>query len=506
MKIVIVGGGSAGWMSAAALCSHEVVVIESPNVPTMGVGESTINGFVSWLNSLGIDPEDFMADTDGSIKLAIHFKDFYKKGDEGFFYPFGDYSMNVDQFQIWNVRRVMAPELHKTFADTFFPNMQLVHKNAFMKGVPFFPFTNYALHFDAVKFGMWLREKFCKPRGVKHIQSEVKFVNTNADGVESLVLENGENISADLYVDCTGYKSILLGKALNVPFKSYSDVLPNNRAWATHMPYVDREKELNTYTDCTAIDNGWVWNIPLYSQIGTGYVYSNEFVTDDEALAEFKAYIAKTGRDPETLKYKNLEVKSGIYERVWEKNVVAIGLAAGFIEPLESTGLYTVHEFLSYLTIVLNRGIWNAYDIESFNAVSTSTFDQYVKFVALHYAFSTRRDTAYWRKIARTTYINGDVLKQKQDYFNETPISRFQRNYSDGLWPGINCVAAGMNMFFTDESVIRSCTFPRTIDYRKTYAREFLLFDEEVEKWKNVAQGSLPLARYLDLVHGKKSE
>jgi tryptophan halogenase len=135
---------------------------------------------------------------------------------------------------------------------------------------------NAAYHFDAVKFASWLRERYCIPRGVKHVQGHVADIPVNDDGIESLVLKDRSVITADLYIDCTGFRSLLLGGALKEPFVSYADMLPNNRAWATRVPYVDKEREIEPFTNCTAIENGWVWNIPLWSRLGTGYVYSDK--------------------------------------------------------------------------------------------------------------------------------------------------------------------------------------------------------------------------------------
>ena len=149
-------------------------------------------------------------------------------------------------------------------------------------------------------------------------------------------------VKADLFIDCTGFSALLIDKALKEPFESFEDVLPNNSAWATKMPYKNKKKELVGYTNCTAIDNGWVWNIPLWSRIGSGYVYSDKYISDDDALLQFQKHIKKG----DELEYKHIKMRTGIHKRTWVKNVCAIGLSAGFIEPLESNGLYTVHEFL----------------------------------------------------------------------------------------------------------------------------------------------------------------
>ena len=202
MKAVVVGGGSAGWMSAATLIglfpNFDVTVIESPNVPITGVGESTITGFTEWLGLLGIDPDEVIRYTNGSYKLSIHFQNFYKTQDEGFFYPFGNQIINKETMETWQIRKIVEPEECATFADTMCANMALVRKNKFIKFTKEFPADHYALHFDAVLFAHWLRERYCLPKGVKHIPSEVVSVSTCDDGINFLKLENGQEVSADL--------------------------------------------------------------------------------------------------------------------------------------------------------------------------------------------------------------------------------------------------------------------------------------------------------------------
>ena len=246
-KIVIVGGGSAGWMSAATLIKNfpnkEIYVIESPNVPTVGVGESTIGQINEWLHDLDIKDDDWMKQCDASYKMSIKFTNFYKEGAGAFHYPFGVPVFDNKFFPYgvndWYVRKSFYPEIPvSNFADTFFPAMTLVNKNKITDNkndeIPGWNFDrDVAYHFDAAKFGAWLRDSYSIPKGVKHIPAEVVSIQTNSDGVEYLVLDNGDKVTADLFLDCTGFKSIILDKTMKVPFESYSDLLPNNSAWAT---------------------------------------------------------------------------------------------------------------------------------------------------------------------------------------------------------------------------------------------------------------------------------
>ena len=450
-KILIVGGGSAGWMTAATLIkffpNKDITVLESPNIPTVGVGESTIGQIRQWTTMLGIEDKDFLIHTDASYKLSIKFTDFYKKG-EAFHYPFGPphTENNHATLNDWWFKKFLYPETpNSDYADCMYPNMAMVNANkcSYNTGsIPFDFFHHTAFHFDATKFGLWLRDHYCLPRGVKHILDDVVSIQQDDDGIVSL---NNKH-TADLFVDCTGFKSLLLGETLKEEFVSYEDLLPNNSAWATRMPYKDKENELQPYTNCTAINNGWVWNIPLWSRIGTGYVYSDKFVDDETALKEFQQHL---GTDE--LEFKNIKMRVGIHKRLWVKNVVAVGLSAGFIEPLESNGLFSVHEFLHHLVRNLQRDRVSQFDKDNYTYVCRQVFDTFAEFVALHYALSHRDDTEYWKANLNKQWSNSliDRYPVLQIGIDEVVKQRgFDFHFSsDG---GFHCIAAGMNWSPTD--------------------------------------------------------
>ena len=428
-SIIIVGGGSAGWMTAATLIKtypqKNITVIESPNTPIVGVGESTIYTVKHFIDYLKLDEQDFLAGTDGSYKLSIKFTDFYKKG-EAFHYPFGfpNLTGTLNNLNDWWFKKFLKPETPYTdYVDSYYEAMQLVNKNKFEEGTP------YAYHFDATKFGNYLKEKYCKPRGVNHILEDINKINTDENGISNL---NGK-YKADLYIDCTGFKSLLLDKTLKEPFESLEDMLPNNSAWATRIQYTDKEKQLEPYTNCTALGHGWVWNIPLWSRIGTGYVYSDKYISDEDALKEFKKHL---GRDD--LEFKNIKMRVGIHKRLFVKNVVAIGLSAGFIEPLESNGLFSVHEFLKELIRNLNRDIVTQWDRDNFNFSYKTIFKNFSEFVALHYSLSNRNDTKYWQDINNKEYKNRSF---------EIAINRrnFDFSHYDGVNGGLHAIATGMH-------------------------------------------------------------
>ena len=207
--------------------------------------------------------------------------------------------------------------------------MQLIKQNKLdfskINSLPFSLKNNSALHFDASKFGLWLKNNYCKNK-INYIQDDIVSIEQDKNGIKSL----NNKYKADLYIDCTGFKSLLLGETLKEEFINLNNLLPNNSAWATKLPYKNKRKELKLYTDCTAFNNGWIWNIPLWNRIGTGYVYSDKFVSDEDALKEFQNYLGT-----KELNFKKIKMRTGIHKRLWVKNVVAVGLSAGFIEPLD---------------------------------------------------------------------------------------------------------------------------------------------------------------------------
>ena len=327
MKICIVGGGSAGWMTATTLNKlldcEDITLIESPNAPISGVGESTLIQFFEWCQLVDINGDEILKETGGSFKHSIKFTNFLKKDSGSFHYPFGE------------------PVFEPTLAWMCIEEGEFTH-NDYARHVS--PLASCAemgkveidspisFHLDAVRFGNYLKKKHCEE--VNHISADVVDFEESDKGIESLTLSDGSTVTADLFVDCTGFSSLLLGQYLKEPFISYDHLIPNDTAWATHVPYNDKERELVAYTECTAINNGWVWNIPLWERIGTGYVFSSKHISDEDAKEEFIEHLESKGYDVSECQFKKIPMRIGRHKRSFVKNVVAIGLSAGFIEPL----------------------------------------------------------------------------------------------------------------------------------------------------------------------------
>ena len=519
-KIVIVGGGSAGWMAASTLIKSfpdkEIILIESPNIPTVGVGESTLGAINNWLAALDIKDEDFMAACDASYKLGIKFTDFEEVDSGTFQYPFGDPCLdgvsNLGTID-WHLKKLLNPELPTSdYATTFIPSATLIELdriNTNSTGVfDTFKFhKDSAYHFDAVKFAIWLRDQYAIPKGVKHIKAEVTSVTTNEDGVDYLVLDSGEQIKADLFLDCTGFKRLLIGGALNEPFDSFDHELPNNRAWACQVPYIDIEKELEVSTNCTALGNGWCWNTPLISRIGTGYVYCDKFISSEDALEEFKNYLCsnkmkvpRTREQIEEYSFRELKFQSGISHRGWVKNVCAIGLSAGFLEPLESTGLYSTHEFLLHLVKSLGHKKTSQWDRDVYNTTTRLLFTNFVEFVAIHYSMSRRTDTEYWRSIFNKTFDPGmaDLVNRKQTGYHDVAIQYMMNwTYRTDNPQGLHFIATGLNFLPLDHMRLRTMEFLHRRNYREIVENSNKTWEKNKKKWRKAAEASPSHYHYL---------
>tara|TARA_R110002051_G_scaffold3722_3_gene19973 strand:+ start:273 stop:1778 length:1506 start_codon:yes stop_codon:yes gene_type:complete len=500
VKILIVGGGSAGWMTAATLESqfpqHKISLIESKNIPSIGVGESTLVQITYWMRLLKIKDEDFLKHVDGSYKLSIKFTDFYKKG-EAFHYPFGAPPVENTRAGTndWWFKKMLYPKTpYSDYADCTYPlQMAYVNQNKFDINE-----VERAYHFDAIKFGLWLKNNYCKK--IKHIVEDVVSVEQDENGITSL----NNKYKADLYIDCTGFRSLLLGKSLKEPFESYSNMLPNNSAWATKIKYKNKEKELLPYTNCTAIENGWVWRVPLWSRLGTGYVYSDKFVSDEDALKEFKSHLKNREKisNVEELEYRNIKSRVGIHKRLWVKNVVAIGLSSGFIEPLEGNGLFSVHEFLINLVRNLQREKISQWDKDNFNYQCKHLFREFAEFVGLHYALSHRNDTEYWKHCFNKPWDETLINLKAVGYsgFKDAVYRRtYNSKFDDGA--GLESIAAGMHWSPTDKQTIIVKTNYEEKNLEKEFSACINKLNERKEICKTLVKTKTDLFTVLKNVH-----
>ena len=469
-SITIVGGGSSGWMTAAAIARNvpniKLTLVESSTVPTIGVGESTIGHINQYLHYIGLKDEDWMKACNATYKTSIKFIDFRENPKEAphtFHYPFGVFDNTDKPRTVMDWFLISAKEKNidpKTFAEFYHDSILMSDANKLTKNEDYkirgFRFKeDTAYHMDAGLFGNYLRDSICLPAGMTHIVDNVTGYELNDQGhIAHVTTEKSGPLAADLFIDCTGFKSLLLEQALKVPFISFSDTLFNDSAIATIIPYIDIEREMECYTSCTAIDAGWVWNIPLWNRLGTGYVYSSKFATKEQAEAQFRKHLASNRMAcpdvdrANSAEFRHINIKHGVHERAWEKNVVGIGLSNGFIEPLESTGLMLTHEAIIKMCTVLNmrNGNVTRLDIDLFNHAFREQIIGFKEFISQHYALSYRDDTAYWQAVSENVYsqaINDFVPSMYNSYIDLAHRHHKSRTYSQDMG-GIIYIAAGM--------------------------------------------------------------
>ena len=426
-SIVIVGGGSAGWMAAAACAKVfgadlQVGVIESEEIGIVGVGEATVPHLKLFNQVLEIDEIEFVRKTKGTFKLGIQFNDWGRIGDS-YIHGFGtighDHGL-LPFYQYWIKARqhAMAEDIGAYSLNTvagprgkFMPSAQDV--------APTSPLANiaYAYHFDAGLYAQYLRA-YSESRGV--VRTEGKIVDTilRDDGfVEAVQLQSGERISADLFVDCSGFRGLLIEQALKTGYEDWTHWLPCDRAMAVPCENVGPP---TPYTRSTARGAGWQWRIPLQHRTGNGYVYSSKHISDDEATATLLANLdGKALADPRPLRFV-----TGKRKKFWNKNVVALGLASGFMEPLESTSIYLVQSGIARLVNLFPTREFSPVLIERYNAQAHFEYDRIRDFLILHYCATQRNDSPFW-DYCRTMDIPAE-LKDTMRLFRDS--GRFYRN------------------------------------------------------------------------------
>ncbi len=479
MKIVIVGGGSAGWMTASTLIKEyptwDITLYESPMVGSLGVGESTTQYFRIWTHFLGIKDEEWMPYCDATYKSSIKFQNFHSLDEDDIWhYPFGE-PRDIIPPDAWFYLANQRDWKGGQFARDYFISAECAEHNKIPLGHPQFDIRQTGFHFDAVKFAEWLKVHFAMPRGVKH-----RIMHVLQDNIPE----------ADLYFDCTGFRSVLNDS----PWVDYSDWLPNNKALATRLPYRDKQNQLEATTYCKALSSGWCWKVPTWSRIGTGYNYCDKYISDEEARLEFIEYLRSIGHNiKDDHKFRLIPYKTGRKEEIWKGNVISIGMSGGFIEPLESNGLLSVHQFLMVFTRVMSkRKVVTQFMRDTFNNHCKFSMDGFASFVAMHYAMTQRNDSPYWRAVGEINYPYESMIKNTQITFMDESFNfhnKIQWAEGDGIW----CAMAGHG-FNPFNSTIQSNIdlFPPTdesLDFHNNY---------EIPPWEGIDKLKSPLDYYTE--------
>ena len=454
--IVVVGGGSAGWIAAARLAARHargtddivVKLVESSTVPPIGVGEGTWPTMRNTLAKIGIGETDFLRSCDAAFKQGAQFVG-WKDGSPGDAYyhplnpPAGATEVNLSPH--WQHLAGAAPD--RAFADWADFQAALCDAGLAPKTITapeYGGVANYAYHLDAGKFATLLRDHAVGRLGVEHIVADVTGVTMADNGdIARLELADGGSVAGDLFVDCTGFAALLIGKVYDVPFRSCRDILFADRAIAMQVPYAEEDAPITSHTVSTAQDAGWIWDIGLWARRGTGYVYSSAHIDDDAAEAALRAYV---GPAAEPLSARRITIEAGHRERFWQNNCVAVGLSAGFLEPLEASALMLIEASMDAIADRLPR-TRAAMDTAArqFNESFTHHWARIIEFLKLHYAITKRVDTAFWRDNAAASSIP-DSLKERLALWREHPPAPQDFAHAREVisWPSYQYVLHGM--------------------------------------------------------------
>jgi tryptophan 6-halogenase len=439
-NIVIVGGGTAGWMSACYLkatfgASVSVTLVESKQIPAIGVGEATFSTVRHFFRYLGLQEQEWMPQCSATYKLAIRFEDWREPGHV-FYHPF-ERARIVEGFPVtdwW---------LHRSPSERFDLDCFVIPALCDAKSSPRtldseifamdeeqtqFP---YAYHFDTVLLAKFLTG-YGTERGVNHILDQVTHVALDERGwISRIETEEHGALRGDLFIDCTGWRGLLINQALREPFESYQDTLPNDRAVALRVPVDAAERGLRPCTTATARNAGWIWTIPLFERLGTGYVYASDYISPDEAERELREFV---GPEADGLEANHIRMRIGRTRNSWVRNCVAIGLSAGFVEPLESTGIFFIQNSIEQLVKHFPDSTWNEQLRRAYNSRIGRMMDGVREFLVLHYYGARRQDNQYWRD-TKTRPLPDGLAERLEQWQVKLPDAESVFPYDHGFEP-----------------------------------------------------------------------
>ena len=415
--IVIAGGGTAGWMAAAALAKllgagWQITLVESDEIGTVGVGEATIPLINVYNQALEIDENEFMRQTSATFKLGIEFVNWGRQGDS-YIHGFGPLGPDIGLTKFHHYWLKMRARGRAAGLEDYSINTVAARMGRFTRADPAMAKSPlgeiaHAYHFDAGLYAAYLR-RYAEKLGVKRIEGKIAHVWQRAgDGfVEALTLEDGQRIPGELFVDCSGFRGLLIEQTLKTGYEDWSHWLPVNRAWAVPCEL----REMTPYTRSTARQAGWQWRIPLQHRTGNGHVFCSDFIAEQEAADVLMANLD----GPALAAPRMLKFTTGKRRKLWNKNVVAVGLSSGFLEPLESTSIHLIQNTIARLTTFFPYTRFDEADVAEFNRQSDFEFERIRDFIILHYKATERSDSAFWNYV-RTMSVP-ETLQHKMDLF-----------------------------------------------------------------------------------------
>jgi 2-polyprenyl-6-methoxyphenol hydroxylase-like FAD-dependent oxidoreductase len=477
-RILIVGGGTAGWMTANLLARSwsdrgvEIALLESPDIGIIGVGEGSTPQLKTFFDVIGVDEADWMPKCNATYKVGISFTNWSTKpGYPSYFHPFPSQTdlQNAQAFVYHCYLRRLGVDVDAHPNRYFVPAYLAAHRLG-PKPERNFPFrVQYGYHFDSYLVGQFLRA-LAVGRGVRHLEGEVAEVPRSEGGdIAGLRLADGRRLDADCYVDCTGFRGLLLQQALKVPFRSFAANLFNDAAVVLPTPPGPGP---NSQTISTALRHGWAWDIPLTNRTGNGYVYSSAYCSADAAEQELRG---KLGLLDAAVAARHLKMRVGRVESHWHRNCLAVGLSQGFIEPLEATALHLVHETIAGFIASHDEAAAPPDPRPEFNRLINRRFDGIRDYIVCHYKVNSRRDTDYWRANAANEQLSDSLRRllatwlEREDLTLEIERQQIGTYYSTVSW---HCLFAGYGVF--PEGGYRPPQAPRETRYDLAETDDFV--------------------------------